>query len=35
MRADPVVMKFIGMGDPITEEEAWHDFQSMTGHWQL
>jgi RimJ/RimL family protein N-acetyltransferase len=35
MRADPVVMKFIGMGDPITEEEAWTNFRSMAGHWQF
>ena len=35
MRADPAVMKFIGMGEPISEEEAWMKFQSMAGHWQL
>ena len=35
MRADPVVMKFMGSGDTIDEEEAWTRFQSMAGHWQL
>ncbi len=35
MRADPVVMKFIGMGEPIAEEEAWTNFRSMAGHWQF
>ena len=35
MRADPVVMKFIGMGDPITEEEAWTNFRSVAGHWEF
>ena len=35
MRADPVVMKFMGKGDTIDEEEAWTRFQSISGHWQL
>ncbi len=35
MRADPVVMKFMGKGDLLDEEEAWMRFQSMSGHWQL
>jgi RimJ/RimL family protein N-acetyltransferase len=35
MRADPVVMKFMGKGDAIDEEEAWTKFQSMAGHWQF
>jgi RimJ/RimL family protein N-acetyltransferase len=35
MRADPVVMKFMGKGDTLDEEEAWARFQSMAGHWQL
>ncbi len=33
MRADPVVMKFIGMGDTLDEEEAWTNFRSIAGHW--
>lgn len=35
MRADPVVMKFMGKGDLLDEEESWMRFQSMSGHWQL
>jgi RimJ/RimL family protein N-acetyltransferase len=35
MRADPIVMKFMGKGDTLDEEEAWTRFQSMAGHWQL
>jgi RimJ/RimL family protein N-acetyltransferase len=35
MRADPVVMKFMGKGDLLDEEESWMRFQSMFGHWQL
>jgi len=34
-RADPVVMKYIGKGDLLSEEEAWLRFQSMLGHWSL
>jgi RimJ/RimL family protein N-acetyltransferase len=34
-RADPVVMKYMGKGDLLTEEDAWSKFQSMTGHWNL
>jgi RimJ/RimL family protein N-acetyltransferase len=34
MRADPVVMKYMGSG-PIGEEDAWLKFQSMAGHWQM
>jgi RimJ/RimL family protein N-acetyltransferase len=34
-RADPAVMKYIGKGDLLTEEEAWSKFQSMSGHWDL
>jgi len=33
MRADPVVMKFIGFGDVLSEEDAWTNFRSMAGHW--
>lgn len=35
MRADPVVMKYLGKGDLLDEEEAWLRFQSIAGHWQL
>jgi RimJ/RimL family protein N-acetyltransferase len=35
MRADPVVMKFIGKGETISEEDAWTNFRSMAGHWAL
>jgi RimJ/RimL family protein N-acetyltransferase len=34
-RADPVMMKFIGKGDLLGEEDAWLKFHSMIGHWQL
>ncbi|HTT97733.1 MAG TPA: GNAT family N-acetyltransferase [Rhizomicrobium sp.] len=34
MRADPEVMKFIGYGDTISEEEAWTNFRSIAGHWE-
>ncbi len=35
MRADPVVMKYLGKGDLLSEEDAWAKFQSMAGHWQM
>ena len=35
MRADPVVMKYLGKGDLLDEEESWLRFQSIAGHWQL
>jgi RimJ/RimL family protein N-acetyltransferase len=35
MRADPVVMRFIGKGDTLTEEEAWQRFLSTMGQWEL
>jgi RimJ/RimL family protein N-acetyltransferase len=35
MRADPAMMKFIGMGETIDEGEAWTNFRVMVGHWQL
>jgi len=34
-RADPAVMKYLGKGDLLSEEEAWLKFQSMLGHWTL
>jgi RimJ/RimL family protein N-acetyltransferase len=34
-RADPVVMKYIGRGDLLSEEDAWLRFESIVGHWQL
>ncbi len=34
-RADPVVMKYIGKGDLLGEEDAWLKFHSMAGHWQM
>ncbi|HWA31655.1 MAG TPA: GNAT family N-acetyltransferase [Rhizomicrobium sp.] len=35
MRADPAVMKFMGKGDLMSEEDAWAKFQAMPGHWSL
>ena len=35
MRADPVVMTYMGKGDTLSEEDAWGKFQSMAGHWQM
>src|ERR1043165_6801140 len=35
MRADPEVMRFVGNGEPRSEEESWSSFTGMTGHWQL
>jgi len=35
MRADPAVMKFLGKGDLLDEEESWLRFQSIIGHWNL
>src|SRR6202012_2102786 len=34
-RSDPVVMKYLGKGDLLSEEEAWAKFQNMPGHWAL
>jgi RimJ/RimL family protein N-acetyltransferase len=34
-RADPAVMKYLGKGDLLSEEDAWIKFQSMFGHWAL
>lgn len=34
-RADPVVMKYLGKGDLLSEEDAWLKFQSMFGQWAL
>jgi RimJ/RimL family protein N-acetyltransferase len=35
MRADPVVMRFLGKGDILTEEESWKRFLGVMGHWAL
>jgi RimJ/RimL family protein N-acetyltransferase len=35
MRADPVVMRFIGNEQPRLEEESWASFTGIVGHWQL
>ena len=35
MRADPSVMKYMGKGDLLSEEDSWLKFQSMAGHWQM
>lgn len=34
-RADPAVMKYLGKGDLVSEEDAWSKFQSFPGHWAL
>jgi RimJ/RimL family protein N-acetyltransferase len=34
-RADPVVMRYLGKGDLLSEEEAWTKFIGMSGHWAL
>ncbi|HEY5337033.1 MAG TPA: GNAT family N-acetyltransferase [Rhizomicrobium sp.] len=33
MRADPLVMKYMGKGDLLSEEEAWAKFLATAGHW--
>lgn len=33
MRADPHVMRFIGKGDTVSEEDAWSKFLQFLGHW--
>lgn len=35
MRADPEVMRHMGSGDPITEEEAWAGFLKLAGLWHI
>jgi RimJ/RimL family protein N-acetyltransferase len=35
MRADPVVMRFLGKGDILPEEESWKRFLGVMGHWAL
>jgi len=35
MRADPVVMAFLGKGELLSAEDAWAKFQAMPGHWSL
>ncbi len=34
-RADPVVLKYLGKGDLLSEEDAWFGFTAMPGHWVL
>ena len=34
-RSDPVVMKYLGKGDLLSEEDAWFKFTSIPGHWVL
>jgi RimJ/RimL family protein N-acetyltransferase len=34
-RADPAVMKYLGKGDLLSEEDSWLRFQSIAGHWAL
>ena len=34
-RADPVVMRYMGKGDLLTEEESWTRFVGIPGHWDL
>lgn len=34
-RADPAVMKYMGKGDVLSEEDAWLKFQGIYGHWQI
>lgn len=34
-RADPVVMRYLGKGDLLSEEEAWTRFVGIPGHWDL
>jgi RimJ/RimL family protein N-acetyltransferase len=34
-RADPHVVRFLGKGDLLSEEDAWLRFQSIVGHWHL
>jgi len=35
MRADPVVMKYLGKGDLLDGEECWRRIMGMAGHWDL
>jgi RimJ/RimL family protein N-acetyltransferase len=35
MRADAVVMRFIGKGDVLGQEDSWLRFTSTIGHWAL
>jgi len=34
-RSDPAVMKYLGKGDLLSEEESWTRFIGIVGHWQL
>lgn len=35
MRADPLVMRFLGRGDTLNEEESWSRFLAIAGQWEL
>lgn len=35
MCADPEVMRHIGVGGPISSDDAWRSIAGMLGHWQL
>jgi RimJ/RimL family protein N-acetyltransferase len=33
--ADPVVMRYLGEGKPLTRSEAWRQMAMILGHWRL
>jgi len=35
LMADPVVMRFMGAGVPMTREQAWRSLAGVLGHWKL
>lgn len=35
MLADPVVVRYIGNGQPAPRQDAWRNMAAMIGHWQL
>lgn len=35
MCADPDVMRYIGVGQPLSRSEAWRNMAMILGHWQL
>lgn len=35
MCGDPEVMRYIGMGKPLSREDAWRNMSMIIGHWQL
>jgi RimJ/RimL family protein N-acetyltransferase len=35
MCADPEVMRYIGLGQPLSRDEAWRSMATILGHWQL